>query len=82
MLELSLNFFLIDDTGEEPQMPVSPLSGKRRIAGEILSSHALDMFDNFFTELYDACDKMDIPADAAISEIWIRSIRNQSITPT
>ncbi len=65
---VELEFFLIDDTGEEPQMPVSPLSGKRRIAGEILSSHALDMFDNFFTELYDACDKMDIPADAAISE--------------
>ncbi|MEM9968857.1 MAG: glutamine synthetase family protein [Pseudomonadota bacterium] len=65
---LELEFFLIDDTGPLPQVPASPRSGKRRIAGDILGMRALDQFDQFLTELYDACDKMGIPADAAISE--------------
>jgi len=50
------------------QVPPSPRSGKRRVAGEILSLRALDQFDNFFTDLYDACEEMDIPADTSISE--------------
>ena len=49
-------------------MPISPRSGKRRVAGEILSLRALDQFDDFFSELYDACEAMDIPADTSISE--------------
>lgn len=65
---VELEFFLIDDSGEELQVPPSPRSGKRRQAGEILSLRALDQFDAFFTDLYDACEEMDIPADAAISE--------------
>jgi glutamine synthetase len=35
---------------------------------ETLSIRALDQFDGFFSDLYDACDAMDIPADAATSE--------------
>ena len=35
----------------------------------MLSLRALDTFDNFFNDLYDACDLMDIPAEAAISEL-------------
>jgi glutamine synthetase len=50
------------------QPPQSPRSGKRRLGGEILSIRALDAFDTFFTELYDACEAMDIPAETAISE--------------
>ncbi|MFK7868552.1 MAG: glutamine synthetase family protein [Roseobacter sp.] len=65
---IELEFFLIDDSGRTLQVPPSPRSGKRRVAGEILSLRALDQFDVFFTDLYDACDAMDIPADAAISE--------------
>ena len=65
---VELEFFLIDDSGRNLQVPPSPRSGKRRVAGEILSMRALDQFDNFFTELYDACEEMDIPADTAISE--------------
>jgi glutamine synthetase len=34
----------------------------------MLSIRALDAFDTFFTELYDACEAMDIPAETAISE--------------
>jgi glutamine synthetase len=63
-----MEFFLIDDTTDTLQPPPSPRSGKRRLGGEILSIRALDAFDQFFTELYDACEEMDIPAESAISE--------------
>jgi len=63
-----LEFFLIDDSGKQLRGPPSPRSGKRRSGGEVLSLRALDAFDIFFTELYDACEAMDIPADTAISE--------------
>lgn len=63
-----LEFYLIDDSGDILQPPASPRSGKRRLGGEILSLRALDAFDQFFTDLYDACEVMDIPAESAISE--------------
>ncbi len=63
-----LEFYLIDDAGDDIQPPPSPRSGRRRLGGEILSIRALDAFDSFFTELYDACEEMDIPAETAISE--------------
>ncbi|PZO66585.1 MAG: glutamine synthetase [Paracoccus denitrificans] len=63
-----LEFFLIDDSGKQLQVPTSPRSGKRRTGAETLSLRALDAFDRFFTDLYDACEEMDIPADTAISE--------------
>ena len=65
---VELEFFLIDDSGKTLQVPTSPRSGKRRKAAEIMSIRALDAFDTFFTDLYDACEAMDIPADTAISE--------------
>jgi len=65
---VELEFFLIDDSGRNLQAPISPRSGKRRKAAETMSIRALDQFDNFFTDLYDACEEMDIPADTAISE--------------
>ncbi len=68
VVAVELEFFLIDDAGGRLRVPPSPGSGKRRVAGEILSLRALDMFDDFFSELYDACEMMDIPADTAISE--------------
>ena len=63
-----LEFFLIDDSGGQLRVPPRPSSGKRRTGAETLSLRALDAFDRFFTALYDACEAMDIPADAAISE--------------
>ncbi|MFD1912256.1 glutamine synthetase family protein [Halodurantibacterium flavum] len=68
VVAMELEFFLIDDSGKKLQVPPSPRSGKRRKAAEILSIRALDAFDNFFTDLYNACEEMDIPADTAISE--------------
>ncbi|MGI9393631.1 MAG: glutamine synthetase family protein, partial [Boseongicola sp.] len=63
-----LEFYLLDDSGETLAPPISPGSSKRRSGGEVLSLSALDAFDGFFTELYDACDAMGIPAETAISE--------------
>ena len=68
VVAVELEFFLIDDAGTRLRVPISPRSGKRRVAGEILSLRALDQFDDFFSELYDACEAMDIPADTSISE--------------
>ncbi len=66
-----MEFYLIDDSGREIRQPRSPRSGKRRPGAEILSLRALDAFDTFFTELYDGCEAMDIPAEAAISEVGL-----------
>lgn len=63
-----LEFYLIDDSGHEFRVPPSPRSGKRRPGAETLSLRVLDAFDRFFTDLYDACEAMDIDADTAISE--------------
>ncbi|MBK5933864.1 glutamate--putrescine ligase [Rhodovulum imhoffii] len=63
-----LEFYLIDDSGDHLHPPRSPRSGKRRVAAEVLALRTLDAFDDFFTDIYDACEAMDIPADAAISE--------------
>ena len=66
-----LEFYLVDDSGKELRQPASPRSGKRRPGAEILSLRALDGFDRFFNDLYDACDAMGIPAEAAISEVGL-----------
>lgn len=66
-----MEFYLVDDSGHEIRQPKSPRSGKRRMGADILSLRALDAFDSFFTELYDACEAMDIPAEAAISEVGL-----------
>ncbi len=68
VVAMELEFFLIDDSGKTLQVPPSPRSGKRRKAAETLALRALDAFDIFFTDLYEACEAMDIPADTAISE--------------
>ncbi|MFP7571282.1 glutamine synthetase family protein [Marivita sp. S2033] len=68
VVAMELEFFLIDDSTRNLQVPASPRSGKRRKAGEILSVRLIDQFDRFFTDLYDACEAMDIPADTVISE--------------
>ncbi len=63
-----LEFYLVDDSGTDLKVPPSPRSGKRRPGAEILSLRALDAFDTFFSDLYDGCSAMGIPADTAISE--------------
>ncbi len=66
-----LEFYLVDDSTRQLRVPKAPGSGKRRPGAETLSMRALDAFDLFFTQLYDACEAMDIPANTAISEAGI-----------
>ncbi|MFO6464446.1 glutamine synthetase family protein [Jannaschia sp. KMU-145] len=66
-----MEFYLIDDSTRQLRAPISPVSGKRRPGAETLSMRQLDAFDMFFTQLYDACEAMDIPANTAISEAGI-----------
>ncbi|WGH79742.1 glutamine synthetase family protein [Jannaschia ovalis] len=66
-----MEFYLVDDSTRQLRVPASPRSGKRRPGAETLSMRALDAFDIFFTELYDAAEAMDIPANTAISEAGI-----------
>ncbi len=71
VVAFEMEFYLVDDTGSEIQQPKSPRSGKRRPGAEILSLRALDAFDNFFNDLYDACDAMEIETEAATSEVGL-----------
>ena len=66
-----MEFYLIDDSQTRLRAPVSPRSGKRRPGAETLSMRQLDAFDDFFTELYEACAAMGIPAGTATSEAGI-----------
>jgi len=63
-----MEFHLLDGKAREPTPPLSPLTGQTLASRDVLSINGLDAFDEFFTDLYDACEAMDIPADAAISE--------------
>jgi len=65
---VEMEFYLVDDAGNQLAAPVNPLSG-RPIAGHaILSIRQLDAFDQYFTDVYEACEAMEIPAESAISE--------------
>lgn len=63
-----LEFHLMDGKAHEPTPPISPLTGQTISSRDVLSISGLDAFDEFFTDLYDACEAMGLPADAAISE--------------
>ncbi len=68
VLAVELEFFLVDDSEKLPRAPASPLSGKRRNAGDILTLQTMEHFDGFFSDLYAACTAMDIPASNVFSE--------------
>ncbi len=63
-----MEFYLVDDSGPHLAPPINPVSGRPVAGHAILSVRQLDAFDAYFTELYDACEAMDIPAQSAISE--------------
>lgn len=68
MAATEMEFTLIDDSGQLPQAPSSPVSGRPLSSSAILSVAQLDAFDDFFTELFRACEAMEIPAETMISE--------------
>ena len=63
-----LEFYLIDDTGDDFLPPRSPVSGRRAIGSATLSMRMLDEFNAFFDALYEGCEAMGIDADTATSE--------------
>ncbi|AVO39460.1 glutamine synthetase family protein [Pukyongiella litopenaei] len=68
MAATEMEFTLLDDTGDAPAPPCNPLTGRQLAAEAVLSVAEMDAFDAFFTDLYDGCSAMGIPAQAAISE--------------
>jgi len=63
-----MEFYLVDDSGDYLMPPINPLSGRPIMGNAILSLRQLDAFDAFFSDLYEACEAMDIEAQSAISE--------------
>ena len=61
-------FYLLKSRNAPPQPAPSPLTGNAPSSGDILSSRALDDFDGFLAELFDAAEQMGIPAQTATSE--------------
>ena len=68
MAATELEFYLVDDNGDDIEPAHSPLTGKPMHTADVLSLDTLDAFDAFFTDLYAASADMDLPAQAAISE--------------
>ncbi len=66
-----LEFTLLDASGTQPHPPINPVTGRRLADESVLSMAEMDAFDAFFTELYDGCAAMGIPAQTAISESGI-----------
>ncbi len=66
-----LEFTLLDSSGAQPQPPLNPITGRRLVDEAVLSMAEMDAFDAFFTDLYDGCAAMGIPAQTAISESGI-----------
>ncbi|GGE30720.1 glutamine synthetase [Primorskyibacter flagellatus] len=65
---IEMEFYLVDDSGDDLQPPENPHSGRPIQANAILSLRQIDAFDNFLSDVYAACDDMDIPAQSTISE--------------
>jgi glutamine synthetase len=63
-----MEFTLVDDSGNVPAPPRSPVTGRTLTDEAVLSLADMDAFDAFFTALYDGCAAMGIPAQTTISE--------------
>ncbi|WP_428925984.1 glutamine synthetase family protein [Marinibacterium sp. SX1] len=66
-----MEFTLVDDSGETMLPVIDPHSGRRLAHGAVLSIQELDAFDAFFSDLYDGCEDMGIPADNIIAEAGV-----------
>lgn len=66
-----LEFTLVDASGPQPLSPLNPITGRRLTDEAVLSVAEMDAFEAFFTDLYDGCTAMGIPAQTAISESGI-----------
>jgi len=66
-----MEFTLVNPEGDSPRPPRNPLTNRRLDGESILSISEMDAFDAFFTELYEGCAAMDIPAETMISEAGV-----------
>lgn len=63
-----MEFTLVDDSGAQPAAPLNPVTGRPVNREDVLSIQTLDDFDAFFSDLYDGCAQMGIPAQTSTSE--------------
>ncbi|PIE46703.1 MAG: glutamine synthetase [Gammaproteobacteria bacterium] len=69
VMATELEFYLVDyKEGKTPKPPIHPKSGQRLNKTSILSINDLLQFNEFLDEIYEECDKLNIPADAALAE--------------
>ncbi|MBB94262.1 MAG: glutamine synthetase [Rhodobacteraceae bacterium] len=66
-----MEFTLVDDSGDSILPVIDPHSGRRLAHGAVLSIQELDAFDAFFSDLYDGCEDMGVPADNIIAEAGV-----------
>lgn len=66
-----LEFYLVDDTGSSLLPVINPTNKRRLNAADTLSLQQLDDFDEFFSDVYQACGNLEIAAQAATSECGI-----------
>ncbi|MBV1896726.1 MAG: glutamine synthetase family protein [Rhodobacteraceae bacterium] len=63
-----MEFTLVDASGDAPAAPHNPITGRALNTEAILALDELDAFDGFFSDLYQACADMGIPAQTATCE--------------
>ncbi|PID58476.1 MAG: glutamine synthetase [Gammaproteobacteria bacterium] len=69
VMATELEFYLVDfKENRRPKPPRCPKSGNRLNKTSVLSIDELHEFDDFLNDVYQECEKLDIPADAAIAE--------------
>lgn len=69
IMATELEFYLTDFKKDRaPKAPKSPKSGRRLNKTAVLSINELDEFEDYFNDIYRECEKLGIPADAAIAE--------------
>lgn len=68
MAATEMEFTLLDATGDAPQPPLDPVTGRKVASEAVLSIAQLDNFDAFFTDLHSGAEEMGIPIYATISE--------------
>lgn len=68
---LELEFYLLSNEADENGRPLTPaakFSGRRVADGRVYAMSEIDAYSDFFTDLYAACEKQDLPLDTAVIE--------------
>lgn len=68
VIATELEFYLVDPDADSAVPPISPYTGKRLDSDAIMSIDELDVFGEFFWDVYAECALQNVPADSAIAE--------------